>query len=310
MLLRPMDRVDVRSIEHFGTQVASLNKPIVITGAALAWPAMTLLRLSELKSAYGAFKIPVRMTDDELHSFFGAKSDAADRRTMMPLGDYIDIIQRTANPNTRPPYAGNISILRDPAVAHRLRSLLAGCRFPDWLPDNSRDEYRLWIAAAGQRSTIHNDAYDNFNAQIVGRKRFLIFAPRHHKALYAVFLNASCWASSIDARRPDFESYPLARNVEGLECELDAGDILYVPRFWWHAVEALTPCVNVNRWILGGTKQDAWWHQQQAAREYICYQELLDSVRRQYEELPADAQELHRAEFDELSADLIRLMTN
>ena len=30
---------------------------------------------------------------------------------------------------------------------------------------------------------------------------------------------------------------------------LSPGEVLYVPRHWWHFVECLEPCISVNTWV-------------------------------------------------------------
>src|SRR5262249_44095155 len=158
--------------------------------------------------------------------------------------------------------------------------------------------YKLWIAAPGQRSTIHNDPYHNFNAQIVGRKHFILFAPEAHKLLYPRFFHAGMWVSPIDLKQPDFDKFPDFVNLQGYKHELNEGDIMYVPRFWWHCVEAMTPCVNVNRWVFSEGSEGEWWHQQPAARAVIPFDKLLTQLCSQFNALPEDLQELRRRKFD------------
>jgi [protein]-arginine 3-hydroxylase / protease len=52
----------------------------------------------------------------------------------------------------------------------------------------------------------------------------------------------------VDVNAPDPESVPLFMRVPYSECTLKEGDILYIPRRWWHFVRAETPSISVNYW--------------------------------------------------------------
>jgi hypothetical protein len=48
----------------------------------------------------------------------------------------------------------------------------------------------------------------------------------------------------IDFRDPDLARYPLYRHTELLHADLEPGDVLYVPPFWWHHV--VNPEVSIG----------------------------------------------------------------
>jgi Cupin-like domain len=184
--------------------------------------------------------------------------------------------------------------------------MVSSCRFPALSEVCSREEYRLWIGAAGQRSTIHNDPYNNFNAQIAGRKYFLLFPPEEHRKLHARFFHEGMWASPIDPKRPDIVRFPEFADLRAYEHELSEGDILYIPRFWWHYVEGITPCVNVNRWIFSEATKGEWWHQQPSAKENIRFGELVEQISNEFLALPLELQEIRREDFEALRLELER----
>jgi len=309
MVLSPVERIDASSIEDFEHHFANSQKPVVIAGWQSPGSPGQTWTMRRLVAEFGQVKVPVRETDDEFRVIFGGPGSApSPRRTMMDLRSYVDAIERAAISGTRPPYAGNISLVNDPAVRRQFDRLLEDCRFPAWRPGNSVPEYRLWIGAAGQRSTIHNDPYHNFNAQIVGRKRFILFAPSQHGVLSAIYCNRSMWASPIDPLAPDFERYPAFANALGYDCTLTEGEVLFLPRFWFHYVEAVTTSVNVNFWVVFNARGDEWWHQQPAARPFVSYEAVLQQERARFQALPLEAQASRRDDFEYLEADLHRLM--
>src|SRR6266513_412178 len=306
MILQPLQEIRVSAIEDLSNQSPVTSHPVVLVGAALDWPAMSSLTLGRLREAFGNVKVPVRETDDEFKTFFAAAPTShVGARKMMDLRTSIDSIQLKGTPGVRPRYAGNIDFLHDPAVARQMRGLVNECHFPSCFPQQCEEEYRLWIGAAGQRSTIHSDPYHNFNAQIAGRKRVIVFPPNQHEAIYAMFIHSGLWASPIDPLLPDYDTYPKFKKAEGFEYELREGDILYMPRFWWHYFEATTAAVNLNRWVF--TERNAFWHQQPEARPYISYTTLLEQSRRKFQLLSPDVQSVRKADFDEFQMELLHL---
>lgn len=240
--LPPLERVHRPSIEHFRSEYLSKSRPVIITGLTDEWQDVSSISPAGLRAAYGDLVGNVRETDDEFEFFFGAHGG---RTRDLTLREYVDLITtRTSDP--RPPYFGNISLSKPPLPA--LAELGDRFRFPPFFP-NTTDETRLWVGAAGQRSTIHNDPYGNFNAQVHGRKAFLLLHPRHHFNLYAQKLHDGLWASPIDPDRPDLGKYPLFNEAEAYDVVLDEGDTLFIPIFWWHQARAITVSVNVNNWF-------------------------------------------------------------
>lgn len=306
MILTPIERITERAVLALEHQYGSLTAPVIISGAAADWPAMRKLQLSEIKTTLGAIKVPVRSTDDEFQVFFGSKAQDFERRRMLTLAEYVDAIEKSGSHTGCLPYAGNIAFLTDPAVAPKLGSLREDCRFPHLELENRTLEYRLWIGGRGQRSTIHNDSYHNFNAQIVGRKHFIAFAPDQHSALHAIFFHRGMWVSPVDPNNPDFALYPRFRDARGVQGELSPGDILYLPRFWWHAAQAITTSVNINQWVYSGGPLQ-WWHEQPQARRFISFKEILEQQRHKFDALSKELQPFYKDDLTKLTAELTRL---
>jgi jumonji domain-containing protein 7 len=308
MQLHPVERISADTIHDVARQLASSERPLVIIGGG-AVAAAEHWTVERFRSEFGTLQIPVRKTDDEFKVFFGQDMAQGASRPTMTVSDYLQMTQ-AAIAGQRPPYAGNISIFHDPLVAGKFERLVTDCQFPEWSLPYTNDEYRLWLGAAGQRSTIHNDSYHNFNAQIIGVKRFVLFAPDQHALLYPDFFHRGMWASPVDPRRPNFDAYPDFAKARGFDCELTAGEVLFIPRFWWHYVEALTFALNVNRWVSPEGGQDRFWHQQPEARGFISFTSLIDQAHQRFNALPQERQESLRPDFDALEADLLRLMAS
>jgi Cupin-like domain len=103
----------------------------------------------------------------------------------------------------------------------------------------------VWVGAA-TKSGLHFDGADNLFAQMYGRKRALLFSPSSASKLYPFPDNPS--KSQVDPERPDLERHPRFTLTTCLTYELEPGDLLYIPRGWWHYLAADDVSISVNTW--------------------------------------------------------------
>jgi lysine-specific demethylase 8 len=132
------------------------------------------------------------------------------------------------------------------------------------------DSYKsLWIGPEGYVTGMHTDPGPTLVFQICGSKRVVLFAPSEAQRVYAVrrdgvrerFSNMSLrsslgptelhdlaertgWAD-VQPFASDLSRYPLFADAEGLNCVLRAGETLYIPDGWWHAVKGLELAISV-----------------------------------------------------------------
>jgi hypothetical protein len=108
----------------------------------------------------------------------------------------------------------------------------------------------LWIGPYGCVSPMHNDPLDNVLMQFVGAKRALLFPPDDANSLYAGQEGNQPNTSPINPEeQPDLNRYPLlAEASPPLICDLQPGDLLYIPKRWFHYVRTVETSVSVNAW--------------------------------------------------------------
>ncbi|MDP9649628.1 hypothetical protein J2793_005095 [Paraburkholderia caledonica] len=107
---------------------------------------------------------------------------------------------------------------------------------------------RVWLGPAGTVTPLHCDFEDNLFAQVLGRKRFLLYSPAVADALHPDDVNPLLSVSRFDPERPNYVRFPLAESAKAIVCDLAPGDLLYLPAGWFHHVRALEFSLSVNRW--------------------------------------------------------------
>jgi hypothetical protein len=166
-------------------------------------------------------------------------------RDTLGLGEALErMAECAAEPQRGTMYMGSL-----PAGRH-LPAFAAENRLPFISPDI---DPRVWIGNASLVS-CHYDTFDNLACVIAGARRFTLYPPDAIGDLYIGPIDhtmsgppVSLAAGSApgDPRYPRFE----AARERALTADLKPGDALYLPKLWWHQVEATRPFnVLVNFW--------------------------------------------------------------
>lgn len=118
----------------------------------------------------------------------------------------------------------------------------------DWsvfgFPNRHGYHSTIWIGSAGAFTPCHQDTYGtNLVAQIHGIKKWILVPPGEKLLMKAT-------------RIPYEESSVFSKaNIESLDktkcvgVELKPGEVLFVPKHWWHYVESITPSISINTWL-------------------------------------------------------------
>lgn len=128
---------------------------------------------------------------------------------------------------------------------------------PDFLPLERIMFIMLWMGGGEIISKLHYDSADNLILQVQGRKRYLLFAP-HAQSMYPYPLFSEApFVSRVDVDTHSPEQFPNFSPGKAVSIELNPGDALYLPIYWWHQVYSLDSFnVNVNVWWKGTLHQN------------------------------------------------------
>ncbi|XP_017324999.1 HSPB1-associated protein 1 homolog isoform X2 [Ictalurus punctatus] len=120
-------------------------------------------------------------------------------------------------------------------------------------PGHDGRESTLWVGTNGANTPCHLDSYGcNLVFQIQGRKRWHLFPPDDAECMYPTRIpyEESSVFSQVNVKRPDMRRFPAFRRARSYFVTLEPGQVLFVPRHWWHYVESVDPVtVSVNSWI-------------------------------------------------------------
>ncbi|XP_072274013.1 HSPB1-associated protein 1 [Pyxicephalus adspersus] len=120
-------------------------------------------------------------------------------------------------------------------------------------PGRGGRESTLWVGSRGANTPCHIDSYGcNLVLQVEGRKRWHLFPPEDSNHLYPTRIpyEESSIYSRVNVVNPDQSRYPSFSKAHPHVVTLHPGQVLFVPRHWWHYVESVDDItVSVNSWI-------------------------------------------------------------
>jgi len=111
----------------------------------------------------------------------------------------------------------------------------------------------LWVGNQ-TRVVAHYDVPDNIACVAAGKRRFTLFPPEQTANLYPgplEFTPAGQPVSMVDFDKPDLQRFPNFPQAvaQAQQAELEAGDAIFIPSMWWHAVDGLSPLnILINYW--------------------------------------------------------------
>ena len=237
-----MDVADGRKLTatELRAKYVAKNRPVILRGAASRWATGELWTEAYLRQRCGERTLTVRSAESA--AFHGETGYAT---ATLTVNELLDAIGSTSPVGALLPYAAQVPL------RSALPELDADARPPPAhlaaLGARLRGAPAAYIGG-GSTTPLHFDALENLLVVVRGRKDVTLWHPQHSALLYPRDDGAAAIFSRADIHHPDFDAFPLLRDALplGLRAELAAGDALYLPRGWWHAVSAPSGQLNVS----------------------------------------------------------------
>lgn len=104
-----------------------------------------------------------------------------------------------------------------------------------------------WLGPAGTVTGYHIDWGDNILAQIHGRKCIHLASPADSPNMYvSKKFDQGTTISEVDLLNYDREKFPKFAGVKHTKVVLHPGEMLFIPRGWWHHVQSLDKSISVS----------------------------------------------------------------
>jgi len=231
-------RVERLSLAEFEQEYFQKSKPVVILRAIDSWKAFTNWNRDYFVNKFGNFVVPVET---------GPYSENPDK-VSVPFGVYLDtcVFDETENSNSHiKPYLAQYPLFDE------IPELREDIEVPEYCDAGKGSLYLInaWIGPKGTVTPLHCDPHHNIFAQIKGRKYFRIYKQVMSDKLYlhtSPFLKNT---SQVDVENVDRQRFPLFDLAPYEEGIIGEGELLYIPKAYYHYVRALDSSFSVNFWF-------------------------------------------------------------
>ncbi|WLG87392.1 cupin-like domain-containing protein [Pseudomonas cucumis] len=214
----------------------SRGEPVIVRNAAASWP-MFSMSVGQIVDRLGRLDISLLLEEYDLENAQPPKYQKTS------FTNYVESLYAPEAPvngymaaNTVPP------------------ALDDSYRFPSVFAREVFNTPRWWIGPAGTGLRLHRDMVDNFLVQLKGRKKVRLYAPSETRFLYpaAVGGNLMYEPSRVDPENYQADKFPDYQHSVSTVCELQPGDMLYLPAGWWHHVLNLEVSWSLNFFAVNG----------------------------------------------------------
>ncbi|MCK0156861.1 cupin-like domain-containing protein [Cellulophaga sp. F20128] len=230
ILLEEVEAIDAIS---FKKKYVTTKKPVLLKGYAKNWGATKKWNLDYL----------VNLADDkEIGVLSGNYIQGDIRYKKATLKDYLLKLKKAAeNKESFTEYLTTLDIF------NYLPNLKGDTDFSIFEKNTAINDIAAWIGPKGTVTGFHNDSGDNMYAQIKGEKLFILVAPDDNKFMYPSpkYVNGAI-ASKIDITNFDAKKYGAFKKARFYKVVLQPGDVLFLPKRWWHYVQSLDSSISIS----------------------------------------------------------------
>jgi len=231
-----VDRKSKISRSEFLDNYYAKNTPIILTDIIKNWKALERWTPAYLRRHYGEAKVEIQAGRDADPEY---ELNLERHRKTVKFAEYIDWVISGQETNDYYMVANNGNLDR-PEMKGLLNDIEICTEYLD--PNETRGRIFFWFGPAGTVTPLHHDPVNLFLAQVSGRKLVRLMPPSQTPFMY----NQVGVFSRVDLENPDYQKYPLFKNVRPIEFILEPGEVIFIPVGWWHHVRSLETSISVS----------------------------------------------------------------
>lgn len=236
LLPQKIDRVETITPQEFLQNYYATNTPLIMTGMMKNWAALQKWTPAYFADRFGDVKVSIQ-TNRSSNPLYEIESEK--HRSEMTLKEYIDLILSSGSTNDFYMTAnnGNLDRLEFKPLFDDMELFPGLCK-----QEECPGAIFFWLGPQGTITPLHHDPCNLMMAQVYGRKKWQLISPHYTPQMY----NYRGVFSAVDLTNPNYDRFPLFREVTIIEEVLEPGDLIFVPVGWWHFVEALDISISVS----------------------------------------------------------------
>lgn len=270
---RPIPRRKHPSLQEF-QDFAMRAEPLIIEHALDGWRALDDWSPQYLSQKLGQLQVTFKQSSNHIHPDLSGyyvppgpvsmwkfllgrlKPSPLAKRTVRQtqrLDDYLRLLTQDADAARYYLSGDELLIFDEGQWSSDLAALRGDFELPPYFDPARMLSAGLWVSARGVRSHLHYDGNGchNLNAQVTGEKHVELFSPDQMDALYPHYVSKldPVNFSQVNVEAVDHDRFPKFKQAKGYEGTLRAGDLLFIPAYWYHSFRHLGAFnSNINFW--------------------------------------------------------------
>ncbi|HUP89684.1 MAG TPA: cupin-like domain-containing protein, partial [Longimicrobiales bacterium] len=231
-LMAEVDVVDTITPAAFKREYIDTNSPLLMRKVTANWPAMKKWSFD----FFASLRLPKRV--------FLEMNNVLQGGGQYEVMEYEEYIRRIANDSNGEAPKGYLSVFK---VFNAFPELRKDVDFSLLSQFKMKNTAKGWIGPAGTVTGYHVDWGDNVLAQIRGRKEVRLVSPADSKYMYpSKRFDQGTMSSEMDVDNLDAERFPLFAKATEYRVVIHPGEMLFIPRGWWHHVRSLDKSISVS----------------------------------------------------------------
>ena len=251
----------------------SQNRPLIIRNGIHHWPALKKWQDDTyLKNKCDSDKVVKVAVTPNGYADAIIYEGSLEGKFVMPCEDsmtFKDFIDTLETPDKAE--NGIYYIQRQNSnLTEEMSELLQDIKELNWAKEafgKDPDAINFWMGDGRAVTSTHKDPYENIYCVVKGFKDIILFPPtdlpwlshklckqaiykRSQKGFFIEDLDGAPkleWIA-VDPLNPDLKQFPEYKNAHPMKLRLNAGDVLYLPSFWFHHLQQSHGCIAVNFW--------------------------------------------------------------
>lgn len=229
------------------------NRPVILEDIAKDWAAIKKWDVAALSKILGKSEIFLSQSSCNKHPDFTTSEDVrkSQKTLCMTIDEYFEHIL-SAPENEVSKIALNRAIFKHGdkvSYDHHIdiSDIENDFHIPNLLDNHDLEVGVFWMQGKGHQSWLHIDQFENLFVQVKGRKKVYLMPPTECSNVY--YTRKNMGYCELDVFDPDYEKFPNFSKASVYEFIIEPGELLYIPAFWFHAIESLDQInVSVNFW--------------------------------------------------------------
>lgn len=240
-------RVSGASVEAFEQVFAALEQPVILENFAnvAQWEALRDWDIERFADAFGDVEIFPRVNyPDPDHWWINPFETLSQDFPQFEKMTFAEFFRRARAEGVErsPIYWRNRG--HNEEIAHvRLASFFSGVHYEEIIPAGADRHLELLIGSAGTKAGLHQDDRHNFLIHVAGRKRVMLVSPYFTRCVHP--FAGLPEKSPVNLDRFE-ERYPCLAEAVVLVGDIGPGEVLFIPRGWWHTLRAYEPTIMLG----------------------------------------------------------------